>query len=265
MDYTFDFVSDEMNGRDKLIHSVGSVAKMHWEMNSNNYTGMFQGVDNGLIRISLAAKPDYTQRDSVKGNFIPGMAMKLLRDNHRSANFVAMHSLSPQDSWNPFKYPWSNTVALVGNIGLTQKLLKAKFETASKWALHVGLSEVASYDQSGNEESSPQFPWSLVFKPNPQLNSLPDTFSAKLDDILATIPQGTDIFEIHAVDCPSCKAYRIGTIKTDSQFTRSSYGDQHLFFEHQRKEDDLAIRQDWLDECPTVDSCKVCPLQRPCW
>ena len=62
---------------------------MAWvSLGNHQYTGMFQGSDTGLIRLSVAAPVDKTGP-----LMIPSLAIKLLRDSYDSANVVAMPSM----------------------------------------------------------------------------------------------------------------------------------------------------------------------------
>ena len=40
---------------------------------------------------------------------------------------------------------------------------------------------------------------------------------------------------------------KIGTLVTDSETTRSYYGDEKLLFRHQKLEDDLELRPEWAE------------------
>ena len=62
---------------------------MAWvSLGNHKFTGMFEGADTGLIRLSVAAPVDK------KGPLmIPSLAIKLLRDQYDSANVVAMPSM----------------------------------------------------------------------------------------------------------------------------------------------------------------------------
>lgn len=100
--------------RKKLIHSVGSVAKVKFAPVENNegYTGIFEGADYGYLRLSLAKEPDTTKKTAAEAieNFAPGFGLKFLRDNRPSASMVAMYSVDGQDSWNFFKNDFSNHI-----------------------------------------------------------------------------------------------------------------------------------------------------------
>ena len=89
--------------RKKLLHYVG-VAQIKFVPveNEEGYTELFEGgADHGFIRLSLAKKqPDPTKSPTqeAKLNFVPGFALKLLRDNKPSSNLLTMHNVAGQDS-----------------------------------------------------------------------------------------------------------------------------------------------------------------------
>lgn len=43
--------------RKKLIHSVGTVGKVRLNAVNNDFDGIFDGADNGIIRFSAAVAP----------------------------------------------------------------------------------------------------------------------------------------------------------------------------------------------------------------
>lgn len=252
----------------KLIHSVGAVAKCSFEFGESSYTGLFKGADTALVRLSMAVEP-------TKKSFVPGSAFKLLRDGVTSGNFVAMNSLNGQTGFNFFQKDFSNHISSQ-NLHFQQKLLKRNFQKVSLWATYVGLSHMAQYDQDSNEtpENEMLFPFQIILKPNPDLH-FPDIQGGDpLVDQLATIPIGTVLYTIMAAPAPKTAFTKIGVIRTKGKFTKSSYGDENLFFQHQKFEDDLALNSKqnevdqsisrWLNVCPKVDSCLVCPFDEAC-
>lgn len=56
MDITMSKDSDVLlDGRTKLIHSVGNTASVNFIAETNTpYTGLFKGADSGIIRLSCA-------------------------------------------------------------------------------------------------------------------------------------------------------------------------------------------------------------------
>lgn len=92
---SFETPGDEMPStrifglRNKLIHSVGTVAKVEWKsVGDHEYTGIFRGATQGYIRLSSAKEPTPDV-----AYLAPGMGVKFLRDGIDSANFVAMYSV----------------------------------------------------------------------------------------------------------------------------------------------------------------------------
>jgi len=271
---TMDTVSDTMpSGRQKLIHSVGAAAQFSFNWNqaaiSNlGYTGLFAGAsaDYGIVRISGAVKWDLSKAP-IAGSFTPGMGIKVFRSGVPSGNFVAMNRLTPQESWNPFKHTWSNHVS-GNNLTTELDLLSAKFGTVSSWANQVGLSDLASYDQNGNAISSPVFPWQLFFMPNPTLqNNAAYEVAQDLPTRLVQIPNpvGLTLFTVYALNNPlDATAVQIGTMVLKTPFEISTGTDSTFFIKHQKMEDDLQYRADWLKTCPNKYACKVCPYDRDC-
>ena len=97
---------------------------------------------------------------------------------------------------------------------------------------------MARYDQQGNEVSAPTvFPWKLRFANNGAI-SFPATVSAGYRDYtqdLASIPSGTKIFDIYAMDQPEelgGTEKLIGQMVSSSELTTSNWGDEHLYFRH---------------------------------
>lgn len=102
MDFSLEWVGDTykktlLGSRKKLIHSVGSVAQVKFVPTDNKegYTGLFNGADHGLIRLSIAAKPKYNKPtpEGAEVNFIPGFGLKLFKDGLPSSNVVAMYAV----------------------------------------------------------------------------------------------------------------------------------------------------------------------------
>lgn len=110
--------------RTKYIHSVGIHGKVKFVSNgSHQYTGIFKGANNGIIRLSSAAKPVVGSQP-----LAPGMGLKFLRDGQESANLVAMFSVNgtPGD-WNFFSKDFVNHIGAATGAALTA--LAAKFAT----------------------------------------------------------------------------------------------------------------------------------------
>jgi hypothetical protein len=106
-----------------------------------------------------------------------------------------------------------------------------------------------------------------VLYPNPELSAkysddfTEDYFTQFQNDL----PAGTWLYSVVSIHAPGAKPVVIGKVVTKSNFTTSKYADSTLFLKHVRYEDDLAVNpdfKDWL--CPTMEDCKVCPVDIPC-
>ena len=209
---------------------------------------MFKGADAGFARLSVA-KPVDTETP----NMAPGMGVKLLRDGHDSANFVCMFSVDGQDSLDFFANDFVNHIPDIKSISL--KPLEARFATATDYIQVVGLSEMASYTQDGQAEEAAVFPWSMRFVPG-GTTSFPSTVANGYTDFrtdLASIPSGTTLYTVYAMDAPKelgGTETKIAEVVTASELTTSNWGDEKMYFRHERMEDDLAIHPEWEPYTP---------------
>lgn len=138
--------------------------------------------------------------------------------------------------------------------------LLARFATATPIIQWVGLSEFASVDQNGQQEAQPNFPFYLRLSPNPDVQArFPSTKEAGYTnwlDEFATIPAGTKLFTVYAWSAPAelgGTEMEIGSINITSQFTTSNWGDEKIYFRHQRMTDDLAIHPEWEHYVPKFE------------
>lgn len=145
--------------RTKYIHSVGVVGKCKFVSNgSHPYTGIFEGADYGLCRLSSAAKPSADQP------LAPGLSLKFLRDGIESSDVVALYSVNgtPGD-WNFFSKDFYNHIAAAHGTAL--EALAYKFSTFTNYIQEVGLSNYSDYNQQGQATSN-VFPFKLRFHPH---------------------------------------------------------------------------------------------------
>ena len=116
---------------------------------------------------------------------------------------------------------------------------------------------MASKTQDGKSET-PVFPWSLRFEPNSAFK-FPSTVAAGYVDFmkdLATIKSGTVLYTVYAMNKPKelgGTELKIAQIRTTSQMTTSNWSDEHLFFRHQRMDDDLKLKPEWLPYTPKYE------------
>jgi hypothetical protein len=243
---TFDHMSEEMPyTRGKPIHEVGWVTTAKFIALENPFTGVFQGSDSVMLRLSLGQK-------GTDDHIVPGVGVKFLRSNIRSGNFVAMFALEGQTSLNFFANDFRNHIAEPSSAVL--KLVAKKFETGSKPATFVGLSDLAKYGVNGEEVAAEEltFPFQLVLHPNAELNY-------KIDQ-LGGIKVGTKLWDVLAQATPTdTELIPIGSFTTTSELIQSKYGDNTLFFRHQRIEEDMALQPTWRKDISNPRALR-CPL-----
>jgi len=229
-------------GWKKFLHGRGSIAKVKIvPTNKNNYTGIFQGADCGLLRLSITFKPTVTR------GVAPGLALKVLRDGVYSANVSALVSLGGQGKeYNLFKNPMSNIVPTGTDFG--QKMVHKIFMSASKYPEELKSADMAEIDSHGSKVTNAVTPRQLFFVPNPDLKFSSEPHDVRSD--FATIPSGTLIYQVYAVidkynnfDYANYAPENVTTLLADSEhiadivstsgFKASAFGDDGIFFRHE--------------------------------
>ena len=231
MEPSFDNLGDVFEGdRKKLIHSVGNVAKAKFISSPDSpYTGIFKGSSQVLVRLSTAKDFDTskTKPQGAYGNFVPGMAIKFLRDGIHSTNILAMKSVMGQNSWNFFYHDFTNDFDLPSDADMSLQLLSRKFMSVTSYIGSLGLKELSERDELGQEIWPIKYPYKLVFRPNPEVRNLfSDDFKEHYQEQLRRIKPGTVLYEVYAVEQPWC-------------------GDEKLFFRHNYVHEDIKDYKIW--------------------
>jgi len=261
MDTSLQFQSDELpEGRPKYIHSVGTVARVKFESSGNHqYTGVFEGSDTGIVRLSSAVDQDkaaeYDPSQANGKSLAPGFGLKFLRDGMKSCNLVAMYHVDGQSSHNFFKETFTNQIGVPGEGSAPTNTLAQKFATAESgegWVGKVGLSDMALSGQDGKPAADPNYPFYLEFVPTSEVSNLfPDDYSGTyFTDQLATLKSGTVLWDVRAIEKPGAAAVSIGSLVMTSDMFKSTWGDEHLFFQHQAWPEDLTLPQGelWMSQ-----------------
>ena len=226
---TFDHTSDELpEGRVKIIHTYGSVVQLALKPEPGHpFTGLYKKGGMALARLSLAANPD-------KIGFIPGMALKFLIDAKPSRNIMVMNSLEGQgDNRNFFAKVFSNAIPAPSFFSFNLWVLFKIFSTVSNPANIIPVQSLASVHQDGSIPERIQSPTRLNLKPSEEVEKVFDGSPEKdLRVSLTNIPKGTILYELFGI--LQGKEYKIGELRTASEFVNSSYGDKKLFFQHPR-------------------------------
>jgi len=241
-------------GREKVIHVQGVHCSFELSVSAESvFTGIFApGKVAGLIRLGSASNVE-----GLGGQIFPGLGIKFLRSGVHSANFVALRTAGPGGNTNFFDSEISSHAAPNKNL---QRL--GKFQQASGCIDMVGLSDVCAHTQDGEKVDKPVFPFKVIFEPagNLKFANTKKTNSELLRE-LATIKAGTKLFDVYTVADPAHekagKRTFLGSLSTTSQCHQSLFGDQKLFFRHQRMEEDFALRPEWIGQMKALadDAC----------
>ena len=114
---------------------------------------------------------------------------------------------------------------------------------------------MAYTDQNGKRTNSVEFPWKLRFAPTGEYefpSTVAEGYTNFLDDLM-TITQGSVLYKVYAMDQPEEMGGTeklIGQIKLASELTTSNFGDEHLYFRHERMDDDLSLKPEWEQYTP---------------
>eukprot|EP00356_Strombidium_inclinatum_P006981 CAMPEP_0170509566 /NCGR_PEP_ID=MMETSP0208-20121228/65284_1 /TAXON_ID=197538 /ORGANISM="Strombidium inclinatum, Strain S3" /LENGTH=416 /DNA_ID=CAMNT_0010792937 /DNA_START=131 /DNA_END=1382 /DNA_ORIENTATION=+ len=233
--------------RTKYIHSVGAVGKVKFVAEPDTpFTGLFQGSDFGIIRLSSATKP------TKKQPLAPGLALKLLRDGVDSGNLVAMYDFDGQpDDWNFFSNKFYTHLRSPDTVAV--KALAKKFTEATSYVQEISLKNMATTDQTGEVSNDVNYPFSVSFTPH---DDVKDLFPTELQDDdymgymkqLPTVPADSILYEVYGYAIPEelgGEEILIGKIQLDGSLKTSKWGDENLFFKHESVDDDVKDHDDW--------------------
>jgi len=161
MNLSFDSVTDTMPvGRIKRTHPVGATTKIEFiAANDTPYTGMFRGAKHGIMRIS-----EFSETAPETPKTAPGHGVKLLRDGMASANWFAMFAFEGQDSFNFFKNRWTNILREMDN-DCSRETIGKHLAEVTDFTGAMSVMEVAQFDQYGNEEEYPNWPFQIDVEP----------------------------------------------------------------------------------------------------
>jgi hypothetical protein len=223
---SFDHSSDELpEGRVKIIHATGSVAKVSFIPVPNHpFTGIYKTGAVGIARLSLATPP-------ADDTYIPGMAVKFLISQNPSVNLHVINQLEGQkENWNFFAKDFSNQIP--HPTSWTLSAIEKIFEWTRDPANNLPLWHLAAWTGEGHSQEIPVYPERLYFRPSSQVSNLiAESSREDFRDSLLKVPEGP-LYEVYGQY--QGEEYHVGTLVLDSPLLASNYGDQNLFFQHQR-------------------------------
>ena len=247
--------------RVKTVHKSGIVAKVKWiccEKFKHKYTGLFsQNNKYGILRFST------NSNDTPNGINKNGIALKFIQPDisvdteSKSYNLICFQTVVKTTEKNFLKQSFSNITTIPIKIDIvdimTSYVFNNKYKEESKFNDMLGLSSCA---KTSNFSKPPKFPFRLVLVASTKniskidesqesfpLQKLVSTklFNRKKDDEYNTL------FDIYAHESPThLSPDFIGKIVLKSNFFISTYGDETLFFQHTKFEDDLEYYPEWI-------------------
>lgn len=236
-------------GWHKYLHRRGTTATVKIVARENNsYTGVFEGADCALLRLSLTYKPSEKNEKPVA----PGMALKVFRNDTYSANVSALYTLEGQEyDYNFFKNPLSNIVPI--NKGWKFKAVHWAFSKVTDFPEELGLDHLAKWNAKGIMAEKMNAPRQIFFVPNEKVSTPSEKHDIR--ESIAKIEPGTKLYTIYALpnkteemnyrdfdyyhykneDIEKFKsaAIPIADVITTSPFVASSFGDTGIFYRHE--------------------------------
>ena len=79
---------------------------------------------------------------------------------------------------------------------------------------------------------------------------------------LESVPADSKLYDIYALDKSDFVdgvESLIGTLQLDGGLTSSKWGDESLFFRHQKMDDDVKFHPEWVPYLPTYSQNGKCP------
>jgi hypothetical protein len=234
-------------GYEKPIHPYGAMAKVKFVpvANTAGYTGIFQGANHGLLRLSVTGDP-------ADRGFAPGLAWKAFVDGKSSENISALYTLSGQGTnHNFFANELSNYVSTEVNDTLGTTLL---FSAVSTKPTQLVMTDMAKVKQDGTSVAYPKAPTQLYFVPRTEVKTRFATTPHDFRYDLVTLGAGSKLYDVYATsmeirtsifpsinksyaDQRRASAKKIGELELTSPLIVSAFGDRGVFFKHQRVED----------------------------
>lgn len=248
---SFDFIGDEMPpNRVKVLHPTGVVGLFKFVVTdpTHPFTGSLKGTDYGLYRISEVG--------TVAPDIVPSTSagFKFYRDGVDAGNCFSLHAFEGHPWTFNFLKPVYNTHVTLPENECNLMTSHAKLSQVSKHVGNMSLKGLSDYDQHGNKELAPKWPFRCEFRPRDPCN-FPDEWHGSYLDTLTKndcIQIGHVLWDLWCLEDPDEEPFnaeikKIGEIITTSEIVTSMYGDTKLFFRHVRFEEDLEARPDWFD------------------
>lgn len=227
---SFEHGSDELpEGRNKLVHRFGTVARVRWEVTSpTRFTGVMASGGDGLLRLS----------DAEGGaRFRPSVALKIPVDGRASLNLFGLPAATRDETDRNFlSGAFANSTPHVNR--LDAKLVARAFQKTARaleasrvYPVYLPLHELAELELDGSPVSEPVVADRLELHPTEAARA---AFDPALDWrlALAELPAGLALFDVRVSGAIDEPAAPLGSVVLEKSFIASRYGDDRLFFQH---------------------------------
>ena len=210
----------------------------------------------------------------VDSSLFPFVAVKACRDGVEcpSANLLFAGCKTGQPSRHFLKH--AVATMMTEKVGLALMPFVSNLRKHSAHPLALGVSDWARIEESGAPCDAPRFPWAVILMPTDVARAAlkeglaacdsgggrgssgaaphAPRFDGYIDALTAGLAVGTALYDVFACPAPvdACvdgRLQRIGRFVTTSAFVHSG-PTSSLFFKHQAKEEDYALRPEWLDQ-----------------
>jgi len=253
-------------GRVKGIHGIGAVCQFKLDVAADSpYTGLFAGGPQlGFVRMGGALSWDKESK-----GFPPGLGIKFARTGMPSGGYVGLVSLD-EAIFNFMGKNFSNHIGPAG--GIKPKILVKKFNEASQCPSQVGLSNMAEYSQDGLKVTEPKTPFKLYLVPSQEVQRSNDP--KEISDVMSELEsfkKGTSLMDVWAcgkglgdaenkpttggVEKACGDPFKLGSMVTTTECTRTAWGDAKFFFRHQPIEEDWEKNPEFLTQFDAKTAC----------
>lgn len=227
----------------KWIHRRAVVAKATYKsVGGHAFTGLWsETAAPVLVRMSLTYDP-------AKRGVAPGIAIKFLVDGQPSRDVSVLTGLDSQgQDYRFFKTSFSNVVPPSEKLGA--RMIARIFNRVDKPSNRIGIGHLGDVTAAGAPVKPAVSPLQIFVRGPADFSKATPARDIR-EDFLRMTPRTTPILEVFArpggsrddyedVDEALMRTYearsvKIGEIRLDSSFVASSFGDDQLFFRHER-------------------------------
>ncbi len=224
-------------GRPKIIHGVGSTAKVELEINPDSpFTGLLGPSSHqraiGLLRMSLVGAV------GPRMAYTPALALKLFVDGQPSCDLLAMnHTVGQGRDHNMFSNTMTTDLTHAHNeLRPPQKVMKIFFNRVSHEPRRLTVDHFCRQGRDGALVDTAIAPDRLIFSPKQG----PSAAFVKQEGVdfrrvLGSLEPGTVLYDVLAVS--GSDAVPLGELRTASRFVSSDAGDR-LYFRHVQRPKD---------------------------